>query len=144
MGVRVDVVYQGDLRCKATHEPSADDIYTDAPVDNLGKGEAFSPTDLVGTAMATCMLTIMGIAAQKHDIDIRGASATVVKDMIADPRRRIKSLPVVITLAVPVSDKEKKILDAAARSCPVFESLDDRVEKSVRFVWADESVPKVE
>lgn len=90
--VEVDVVYQGDLHCLATHGPSQQTLETDAPKDNMGKGEAFSPTDLVGTAMGTCMLTIMGIVAKNLGIDITGAKAHVTKEMATEGIRRIKKL----------------------------------------------------
>ena len=87
--VTVEILYEGELHCRATHGPSQDVIPTDAPLDNQGRGEAFSPTDLVGTAMGTCILTIMGIAARERGLDMEGATASVVKHMVADPVRRI-------------------------------------------------------
>lgn len=126
MSVRVDVTYEGDLHCTAVHGPSGDRLPTDAPIDNRGRGEHFSPTDLVGTAMGTCMLTIMGIAAADRGIDIRGATASVVKEMGAVPRRHIARLAVRITLPAGLSDKERTILERAARGCPVMASLGER------------------
>lgn len=133
--VEVDVVYEGDLRCKAVHGPSQDVVLTDAPVDNEGKGEAFSPTDLVGTAMATCMLTIMGILARKKNIDIKGTKAHVTKEMIADPKRRIKKLEVTITFPKNYTEDEKTLLENGAYSCPVHRSLHPDVEKPIQFVY---------
>src|SRR4029077_19095884 len=90
--VQVDVVYQGKLCCKATHEPSGTTILTDAPKDNQGEGKYFSPTDLVGTALGTCMMTIMGIVAQRENIDLTGSTVRVIKEMAAAPARRIAKL----------------------------------------------------
>ena len=123
MAVRVDVVYDGDLHCTATHGPSGDRITTDAPVDNRGKGERFSPTDLVGTAMGTCMLTVMGIAARERGLDMKGAHAVVLKQMGATPRRHIARLTVAITLPAHLPDRDRAILEATARACPVHASL---------------------
>ena len=89
MAVEIDVVYTGELHCEATHGPSGSKLTTDAPVDNGGKGAAFSPTDLVGVALGTCLVTIMGIIAKRHDWDLRGTRVHVVKEMAAKPARRV-------------------------------------------------------
>ena len=89
MGVEIHFHYVGDLRCESTHTPSGTDLHTDAPVDNQGRGESFSPTDLVATALGSCMLTTMGIAAKARGFDLPGATATVTKEMVADPFRRV-------------------------------------------------------
>lgn len=123
-----ELLYEGDLRCKAIHKKSGTLISTDAPTDNNGKGESFSPTDLVATALGGCMLTIMGIAARNHDIDIKGARAEVTKTMASDPRR-ISRLEVNISLPKQYTDKEKKILEAAAHGCPVSQSLSADLEE---------------
>ena len=102
--VNIQIEYQGDLRCKATHGPSGSELSTDAPKDNQGRGESFSPTDLVATALGTCMLTIMGIAARTFNIDISGATATVEKEMTATLPRRIERLTV--TIQVPHSPSQ--------------------------------------
>lgn len=131
------VIYKGDLRTEATHLRSGTVIETDAPVDNQGKGERFSPTDLVATALASCMCTLMGIAARTHGINIDGTHCEVEKIMAANPRRigEIK-----INLHFPESqtytDKDKKILEHAAMTCPVFESLHPDMKKTVSFLWA--------
>ena len=104
------VLYEGGLRCKAIHIKSGTLLSTDAPVDNEGKGESFSPTDLVATALGTCMLTIMGIASRNHDIDIKGTTAEVTKTMASNPRR-ISKLEVLIHMANGHSPKERKILE---------------------------------
>jgi putative redox protein len=135
MSVKVSVRYEGDLHCSAIHGPSGDRIPTDAPVDNRGRGEHFSPTDLVGTAMGSCMLTIMGIAAQDRGIDIAGTGAEVLKEMAAVPRRHISRLTVTITLPSALDDRERRIMETAARTCPVAASLGPDTEIDLRFVY---------
>lgn len=133
MAVTIDVVYQGDLRCEAVHGPSKTRLHTDAPVDNQGKGESFSPTDLVATAIGTCMLTLMGMAAARRGIVMTGATAHVEKHMVADPLRRIDRLPVVLTLPSLLDPEARQLLERAALTCPVFNSLDPRIDKTVTF-----------
>lgn len=134
--VTVSVRYEGDLLCTATHGPSGATLRTDAPVDNQGKGRMFSPTDLVGTAMGTCMLTIMGIVAARNGIPLEGATATVQKHMRQNPRR-IGRLPVEIRIPGRFTAEQKKRLEAAAMSCPVHASLHPDVDKPVTFVYPD-------
>lgn len=131
------VVYNGGLRTTATHLSSGTNIETDAPVDNQGKGERFSPTDLVATALASCMFTIMGIAARTHGIDIDGMSCEVEKIMTACPRR-IGEVKINISFpaGIQYSDKEQKILEHAALTCPVFLSLHEDVKKTISFQWS--------
>ena len=129
------VEYLGNLRTKATHLKSGNVILTDAPTDNHGKGEAFSPTDLAATSLASCLITIMGIAAQTHEIDMTGTKATVQKIMDSNPRRIAE---VVIHIEMPkkdFSDKEKAILEKAAHHCPVAMSLHDNTKESITFNW---------
>jgi putative redox protein len=102
--VEIRIEYEGGLRCRAAHGPSGAILLTDAPVDNMGKGEAFSPTDLVATALGTCMMTIMGIAADRMGLDLRGATATVTKEMVTSPLRRIGKLAVTIKVPGKLSD----------------------------------------
>lgn len=131
------VEYLGNLRTKATHLKSGNVILTDAPTDNHGKGEAFSPTDLAATSLASCLITIMGIAAQTHEIDMTGTKATVQKIMDSNPRRIAE---VVIHIEMPkkdFSDKEKAILEKAAHHCPVAMSLHDNTKESITFHWAE-------
>ena len=135
MTVESYAVYRGELTCTATHGPSGYEIKTDAPVDNQGKGQAFSPTDLVAVALGACMLTTMGIVARRRDVDIAGAGVQVMKDMVADPFRRISALPTTITVPKPVMDSDRKVLEEAARTCPVMASLDDRILAPVLFQW---------
>jgi putative redox protein len=133
--VKITIAYQGGLRCKATHTPSKSSFLTDAPVDNQGQGEAFSPTDLVATALGTCMLTTMGIVAQRHDWSLEGASASVIKEMVADPVRRIGRLRVVIELPSALESKAREALERAAHTCPVHQSLSASVDIPVEFRW---------
>ncbi|TCK82719.1 OsmC family protein [Albibacterium bauzanense] len=128
--------YLGELRTRATHLKSGNSIITDAPVDNQGKGEAFSPSDLVATALGSCMLTLMGIAARTHEIEIEGTKLETTKVMGTDPRRIVR-LDVSFTFPAgkSYSDKEKAILEKAAVTCPVYYSLDPAIEKDIQFNW---------
>lgn len=130
------VIYSGNLRTNATHFKSGTQIETDAPLDNKGKGEKFSPTDLVATALASCMLTIMGIKARDHNINIEGTACEIQKIMESNPRR-IGEIKIDMTLhgQDSYSDKEKAILENAALTCPVFKSLNDNLIKTVIFNW---------
>jgi putative redox protein len=133
--VTIQSVYLGDLRTRAVHGPSKRELVTDAPVDNQGKGESFSPTDLVATALGTCMLTTMGIVAKRHGWDLAGASATVEKHMVADPERRIGKLTVALFLPAALDAKARTILERTAFTCPVHRSLRSDVEIPVTFHW---------
>ena len=135
--VRVQVTYEGGLRCRAAHEPSQSVITTDAPVDNHGKGEAFSPTDLVGTALSTCMVTIMGIFAQRREIDLTGMTVQVDKHMTSSAPRRIERLDVRFDLPLPSTHEAALALQAAAMGCPVHHALGGNVELPVTFQWND-------
>tara|TARA_B000000475_G_scaffold163463_1_gene131527 strand:- start:1218 stop:1619 length:402 start_codon:yes stop_codon:yes gene_type:complete len=128
------VIYKGALRTEATHIRSGNTIITDAPTDNKGKGEAFSPTDLVATALASCILTIMGIKADGMNINIDGSSAEVKKIMGAGPRR-IAQVNIVINIPLSANEKTKKILEKAALTCPVDKSLSDSMIRDVKFIW---------
>jgi len=121
--VHIDVSYDGELRCSATHGPSQARLQTDAPVDNHGKGESYSPTDLVATALGTCMLTIMGIAAERHGVELGGAYEQVVKHSSSDTPRRISKLSVSMTLPEQIDAEQRQLLERAAHSCPVAHSL---------------------
>jgi putative redox protein len=134
--VEVSIAYEGNLRCRATHGPSGATLSTDAPVDNMGKGEAFSPTDLVGVALGTCMLTIMGIAAQRMNVDLRGTTVKVTKEMSSAPPRRIARLAVYFNVPVKLTEEQKQKLQNAAMTCPVHKSLHPEVAAPVEFEWA--------
>ena len=133
--VRIDITYQGELRCEAAHEPSGTTLVTDAPADNHGKGESFSPTDLVATALGSCVGTIMGIVAERHDVDLAGMRITVVKSMATEPVRHIAKLNTIIHIPVDPPDAVKKALERAAHNCPVHASLGERTEKPILFRW---------
>jgi putative redox protein len=133
--VTIQLEYQGDLHCKAIHSPSGTEIETDAPKDNQGRGESFSPTDLVATALGSCMLTVMGILARTLEIDIAGSTATVEKEMTATPPRRIATLKVKIHVPHAVSVENQQKLERAAHSCPVHRSLHPDVQCVIEFSW---------
>lgn len=139
MSVEIDVVYEGDLHCRATHGPSQAQLATEAPADNQGKGETFSPTDLVATALATCTLTTMGIVARRNGLDMTGVRAHVVKEMVSQPQRRIGALRVTIAFpadqAARLSAADRSKLEAAAMHCPVHKSLHPDVEAPIEFVY---------
>jgi putative redox protein len=133
--VVIQMEYQGDLHCRAVHGPSGRDLATDAPADNHGRGESFSPTDLVATALGTCMLTTMGILARTLGIDISGATAGVEKEMTASPPRRIQRLRVKIHMPRVSSPENREKLERAAHTCPVVRSLHPDVEVPTEFSW---------
>lgn len=134
--VEIHAIYEGGLRCSAIHGPSGSAIETDAPVDNHGKGERFSPTDLAATSLGTCMMTIMGIYAEKNGIDLTGTKVRVLKEMTPEPPRRIAKLTVEMTLPLPVDHPRREALERAALGCPVYLSLHPEIEKAVTFAWA--------
>jgi putative redox protein len=127
--------YQGDLHCTATHGPSGGVIATDAPRDNQGKGEAFSPTDLVATAFATCIATTMAIVAKPHGVDLTGLRYEVTKEMSADAPRRISRLAVRLTMPPAARLAPAGLLEKAAHACPVHQSLAPGVERTIAFDW---------
>jgi putative redox protein len=133
--VGISIKYLGDLRCEARHEPSGTVIMTDAPVDNEGRGESFSPTDLAATSLGTCMLTIMGIAARKQGVDLGDTQVKVVKEMSTQPPRRIAKVTVVFTIPLPASHEKRAMLENAAKNCPVHLSLHPDVVQDMRFDW---------
>ncbi len=134
--VEIHTAYQGELRCAATHMPSGTVMVTDAPKDNHGKGESFSPTDLVATALGSCMMTIMGIRAKELGLDLRGTTVVVKKTMVAKPTRRVGELAVVINVPCLLDDTQKEALTHAAMTCPVYESIHPDIVTSVEFRWA--------
>lgn len=127
------IVYTGELRTQATHLKSGQNIITDAPTDNNGKGEAFSPTDLLATSLGCCMLTIMGIVAGRHNISIDGTSIEITKIMEANPRRVGE---IIVEFTMPknsYTDKEKELLEHAAHTCPVAKSLSSELKQTIIF-----------
>jgi putative redox protein len=139
MAVEIDVVYQGNLRCVATHGPSRSTLETDAPADNHGKGERFSPTDMVGAALGSCILTIMGILAERHQLDLTGTAVHVTKEMTQSPVRRIAKLPATVTIPADkarlLSAADRGKLEAGARHCPVHQSLHPDIDAPIEFVY---------
>ncbi len=135
MSVSISIEYGGELRCEAIHGPSKTSLLTDAPIDNQGKGASFSPTDLVATALGTCMATTMAIVAQRHGVDLRGARVSVVKEMTSEPPRRIAKLTTEIHLPLPATHELRDKLEHAAHTCPVERSLHPDVAVPVTFFW---------
>jgi putative redox protein len=135
--VKMSLVYQGDLRCHLTHGPSGQAITTDAPVDNQGKGEAFSPTDLVAAALGSCILTVMGIAARKNGINMDGATAAIEKEMVVVPIRRIGKITVAITMPAGIQPAQRELLEKIAHTCPVHQSLHPDVKMPISFTYPD-------
>lgn len=138
--VQIQMKYEGGLRCTAVHGPSKTKLSTDAPVDNQGKGESFSPTDLVGTALGTCILTTMAIVAERHGWKMEGSEAVVVKHMVADPARRIGKLVVTIRMRGTFDERARETLERTAHTCPVHRSLTPNVEIPMTFEWDSSSV----
>jgi putative redox protein len=131
----ITTLYSGNLRTQATHRASGNNIITDAPVDNNGRGEAFSPTDLVCAALGSCMMTIMGIVARRHELNLEGTQIEITKIMAADPRRIAE---VMLTFTLPphhFTEKERALLEHAARTCPVALSLHPDLKQTLTFVY---------
>lgn len=128
------VAYLGNLRTENLHIKSGNTYVTDAPTDNNGKGQAFSPTDTVATGLASCMLTVMGIKAIGLEVDMVGTTAEVTKVMASNPRR-ISEINIVVDLPFTADDKTKKILETTAKTCPVHYSLHPDIKKDIQFCW---------
>ena len=133
--VKIDVKYTGDLHCDATHGPSQSKLATDAPADNKGKGAAFSPTDLVATALGTCISTTMGIKAEELGADLRGMTVSVQKEMSNDAPRRIVALPSEVHIPLPPDSAHRSILEQTALNCPVHKSLPLEIKRPTKFFW---------
>lgn len=130
------VTYTGELRTKSVHLQSGSEIITDAPTDNNGRGEAFSPTDMVANSLATCMFTIMGIKANQMGVNFDGSTASVTKIMRSEPRM-ISKIIVEFDMNLSADGKTKILLERAAMTCPVYLSLHPDIEKEVTFNWMD-------
>jgi len=128
------ITYVGDLRTVCIHLQSGTQILTDAPTDNHGKGEAFSPTDLVATALGSCMVSIMGIKSKDLNVDLKDSTVSITKIMQAEPRK-IAKIEVILNMSIETSEKNKTILERAAMTCPVLLSLHPDIEKDVVFNW---------
>lgn len=130
------IIYEGDLRCQATHNQSGSHIETDAPTDNRGKGERFSPTDLVCVALSTCIITTMGMKAADMQIDLAGAKVETQKHMVSNPRR-IQKIEVFISFPahLQLTEKDKTILENTGNTCPVHQALKNTVEMEVNYKW---------
>jgi putative redox protein len=137
MSVEISIEYQGNLRCKSTHCPSNMTLETDAPVDNGGKGEFFSPTDLVASAFGSCIMTIMGLFAQRSGINLEGTKISVAKEMAAAPLRRIANLKTTVQFpsGLKLSDRDRKKLETAVNMCPVKQSLHPDVKIETQFIY---------
>jgi uncharacterized OsmC-like protein len=129
-----ETTYLGELRTEVTHVLSGNKLITDAPLDNNGKGEAFSPTDLLASSLGSCMLTVMGIAARTHQINMDGATCSITKIMASDPRR-VGEIQAEVTFTGALTDKEKAILEHSAKTCPVFYSLHPDIQKVISFKY---------
>lgn len=135
MAVEIEAVYTGSLGCEASHGPSGNTLRTDAPVDNGGLGQTFSPTDLVATALGTCVLTILALVAKRHDLELEEAKVHVTKEMIQQPVRRIGALRCVVSIpssAVP-DESMRQRMEAAAHRCPVHQSLHPEINAPIEF-----------
>lgn len=134
--VQIETRYLGDLHCKAEHLPSSNTLVTDAPKDNRGRGEAFSPTDLIATSLGTCIATILGIQAQDLDLDLEGLRVTVEKHMVEGPRR-IARLPTHVWMPAALDEETQARLERAARGCPVHHSIHPDIDAPIVFHWPD-------
>ena len=135
MAVTFTTTYLGELRTQMIHGPSGTTVLTDAPVDNHGKGQAFSPTDLVASALGSCMLTVMGIVAQRDSIALEGTTVHVEKHMSAAPPRKLAKIVVAFTMARGIAVDQRAKLERAAATCPVALSLHPEVAQVVTFAW---------
>ena len=132
--VSISIEYTGNFHCNATHGPSSAQLATDAPTDNQGKGEAFSPTDLVATALGTCIATTMAIVAQRHQVELKGMTVQVTKEMASDPRR-VGRLTTEVHIPLPVDHPQRELLEQTALGCPVHRSLSAEMERPTKFFW---------
>jgi putative redox protein len=139
MAVTIDIAYAGELHCRATHGPSGQSFTTDAPTDNGGKGQAFSPTDLVATALGACLATVMGIFARREGLDLDGTRVQVVKEMVSDPVRRIGALTVRVVFPAGrnFSARDRACLERTAHTCPVRQSLHPDVRVDIQFEYPE-------
>lgn len=135
--VEIEILYEGDLHCSAVHLPSGNALVTDAPLDNNGRGEAFSPTDLMATALGTCMATVIGIVAKRKELALEGMTVNVRKFMSDEQPRRIKRLELDLQIPLPASHSDRKLLESAARGCPVHQSIHPDIEVVMNWAWQE-------
>jgi putative redox protein len=135
--VEINIAYEGQLRCQAVHKPSQTSLATDAPVDNQGRGETFSPTDLVATALGACIVTIMGILARRDGIKLDGTKVRVEKHMSTDLPRRIAKLVVQVEFVPGIPGERREMLERASKNCPVLQSLHPAIDIQISFSYPD-------
>ena len=135
--VEIQLTYEGDLHCCATHMPSGNTLVTDAPVDNNGRGQAFSPTDLVATALGTCVATVIGIVAKRKEIAVEGMKVTVRKEMSDSMPRRISRLEMDLVMPLLASHPHRSLLESAANTCPVKQSIHPEIELVMNWTWLE-------
>jgi uncharacterized OsmC-like protein len=135
--VEIQLNYEGGLHCAATHMPSGNTLVTDAPLDNNGLGQAFSPTDLVATALGACMATVIGIVARRKELAVEGMAVTVRKHMSADLPRRISRLELDLAMPLPASHPDRALLESTARGCPVHHSIHPDIEVVMNWIWQE-------
>lgn len=135
--IETKVTYNGDLRCTALHIPSGGTFVTDAPLDNNGLGQAFSPTDLVAAALGSCVATVMGIVAKRKNIALEGMTVTVRKHMSDGPPRRISRLEMDLSVPLPGSHPDRSLLESVAQACPVKQSIHPDIELTMNWMWQE-------
>ena len=135
--VEIKIAYEGALHCSVLHVPSGNALVTDAPVDNNGLGQAFSPTDLLAGALGTCIATVMGIMAERKELDIKGMTVVVRKFMSDAPPRRISRLELDLAVPLPADHPERAMLESAARSCPVHQSIHPDIAVVMNWTWQE-------
>jgi putative redox protein len=138
VAVEINTVYEGQLHCTATHGPSQVQLSTDAPLDNGGRGESFSPTDLVATALGTCVMTILALVGERHGLDLRGTQVNVVKEMIQKPIRRIGSLRTTVRFpsGLSIGAEDRARIETAAHLCPVHQSIHPDIDAPIEFIYS--------
>jgi uncharacterized OsmC-like protein len=136
--IEIKLTYEGDLHCSAIHLPSGNTLVTDAPLDNNGRGEAFSPTDLVATALGSCMATVIGIVAKRKQLAVEGMTVMVRKFMSTDLPRRIQRFEIDFKIPLPTSHPDCKLLQSAANGCPVHHSIHPDIEVVMNWIWLEE------
>ena len=136
--VEIKLSYEGDLHCSAIHLPSGNTLVTDAPLDNNGLGQAFSPTDLLATALGSCMATVIGILAKRKQLAVEGMTINVRKFRSEEAPRRVKRLELDLQIPLPGSHPDRKLFESAAHGCPVHHSIHPDIEVVMNWVWQAE------